>query len=121
MGITINLKAAAIVATIAAPLAFAATPASAQDGQIVVRAPAPDVRAEIVRYRDLNLLTRDGEWALHRRVSGAVERVCLYDEGVWYGLAVPDYNQCADRAWRGARPQMSQAIYRARQYAYYRH
>jgi UrcA family protein len=98
----------------AAVLIFAGAPAQAQDGQIIVQAPSANVRGERVSYYDLNLATRAGEQTLYRRVGGAVERVFLYDEGRWYGLAVPDYNQCANRAWRGARPQVIGAVYRAR-------
>jgi UrcA family protein len=105
---------AVALAGMAGILIFAGPPAQAQDGQIIVQAPPANVRGERVSYYDLNLATRAGERTLHRRVGGAVERVCLYDEGRWYGLAVPDYNQCANRAWRGARPQMIGAVYRAR-------
>lgn len=113
-----NRNTAAMMVGVAAVLIFAGPPAQAQDGQIIVQAPSANVRGERVSYYDLNLATRAGERSLKRRVGGAVERVCLYDEGVWYGLAVPDYNQCANRAWSGARPQMIGAVYRARMLAY---
>jgi len=109
-----NRRSAAAMAAVGAAAIFAGPTAQAQDDQIIVQGPAPNVRAERVAYGDLNLVTRAGEQTLERRVGGAVERVCLYDEGRWYGLAVPDYNQCADRAWRGARPQIVGAVYRAR-------
>jgi len=109
-----NRRSAAVVAGIAASLIFAGSAAYAQDEQIIVQGPSANVRGERVAYGDLNLATRVGEQTLERRVGGAVERVCLYDRGRWYGLAVPDYNQCADRAWRGARPQMIGAVYRVR-------
>jgi UrcA family protein len=91
---------------------------SAAYGQIIVQAPAANVRIERVGYYDINLATRAGEHRLYRRVNDAVERVCLHDQGRWYGLAEPDYSHCADRAWRGARPQMIGAVYRARLHAY---
>ena len=109
---------AAIVTGLTGALVFAASAATAKDGQIVVFAPGPDTRIERVGYYDLNLATRFGEQTLYRRVGGAVERVCLYDKGRWYGLSVPDYNQCAERSWRGARPQLVGAVYRARLQAY---
>ena len=109
---------AAGLAGVAASLVFAGSTATAQDSQIIVRGPGPDTRLERVGYYDLNLASRAGEQALYRRVGGAVERVCLYDEGRWYGLSAPDYNQCADRSWRGARPQVIGAVYRARLQAY---
>lgn len=121
MVVRFNRNTAAALAGVAAILIFAGPPAQAQDGQIIVQAPAANVRGERVSYYDLNLATLAGERTLHRRVGGAVERVCLYDEGRWYGLAVPDYNQCANRAWRGARPQMIGAVYRARLAAYGRY
>jgi UrcA family protein len=106
------------MAVVAVTLIFAGSGALAQDGQIIVRGPGPDTRFERVGYYDLNLAARTDERTLYRRVGNAVERVCLYDEGRWYGLAVPDYNQCAERSWRGARPQVIGAVYRARLRAY---
>jgi UrcA family protein len=109
---------AAAVAGVAASIIFIGPAASAQDGQIIVQAPPTDTRIERVGYYDLNLASRAGEQILYRRVNGAVQHVCLYDEGRWYGLAVPDYNNCASGAWRRARPQMVGAVYRARLQAY---
>jgi len=113
-----NRRSAAVLAGVAAALIFAGSPAFAQDEQIIVQGPAANVRGERVAYNDLNLASRAGEQTLYRRVDGAVERVCLYDEGRWYGLAVPGYTYCAERAWRGARPQVIGAVYRARLAAY---
>jgi len=110
----LNRRIAAVVAGAAASLIFAGSAAYAQVEQIIVQGPAANVRGERVAYGDLNLATRSGEWTLQRRVTGAVQRVCLYDEGSWYGLAVPGYTTCSERAWRGARPQMNGAVYRAR-------
>ena len=97
------------------------TPALAQQGVIIVQtAPPQYLNIQRVPYGDLNLLTRAGEQSLDRRVSRAVENVCLYDNGRWYGLSEPDYNHCVWGAWQRARPQMAGAINRARQFAYYR-
>jgi UrcA family protein len=109
---------AAVLAGLAASTIFMGPTVSAQDGQIIVQGPARDVRIERVGYYDLNLASRAGEQILYRRVNGAVQHVCLYDEGRWYGLTVPDYNSCAEGAWRGARPQMIGAVYRARLQTY---
>lgn len=114
----LNRRKITALAGIAASLLFVGPAALAQDSQIIVQAPQKDVRGERVSYYDLNLATPIGERTLERRVGGAVERVCLYDEGRWYGLAVPDYTNCAERAWRGARPQITGAVYRARLAAY---
>ena len=112
---------AAVLAGIAASMFVLSPPASAQQGVIVISTvPPANMRIERVPYGDINLLTRAGENRLHRRVSQAIERVCLYDNGRWYGLGEPDYNHCTWGAWNGARPQMTGAIYRARQLAYYR-
>jgi UrcA family protein len=113
-------RAAAVLAT-GGSLLFLSSPAPAQQAVIIVQsAPPAYMHIERVAYGDLNLLTRAGTNSLHRRVSRAVERVCLYDNGRWYGLGEPDFNQCTWRAWNGARPQMAGAIYQARQLAYYR-
>lgn len=114
MALRLHAPIAAAMAGLTGALACAASAATAQDGQIVVTGPGPDTRIERVGYYDLNLATRFGEQTLYRRVGGAVERVCLYDEGRWYGLSAPDYNQCAERSWRSARPQLVGAVYRAR-------
>ena len=114
----LNRRMAAVLAGVAASLVFGSPTALAQDSQIIVQAPASDVRIERIGYYDLNLATRAGEQALQRRVNGAVQRVCLYDEGRWYGLTVPGYNNCTERAWRGVRPQVIGAVFRARLAAY---
>lgn len=115
-------KTAIVAAAAAASSVFIGTPASAQQqGVIYVQVPAPlNLRIERVGYWDLNLATRAGERTLHRRVGGAVERVCLYDPHRWYGASDPAYNQCRTGSWRRARPQIAAAVYQARAMAYYR-
>src|SRR4029453_8763940 len=113
MALRLHGKIAAAAASVAASLIVTGAPATAQQGAIIVQGYGPDTRVERIGYYDLNLATRYGEQTLYRRVGGAVERVCLYDKGRWYGLAVPDYNQCAERSWRGARPQVIGAAYSA--------
>jgi UrcA family protein len=94
--------------------------ASAQQATIIVQtAPPAYLNIQRVPYGDLNLLTLAGEQSLHRRVSRAVENVCLYDNDRWYGLSEPAYNHCSWSAWQRVQPQMAGAIYRARQLAYY--
>ena len=116
----IRLKGGILVALAGAAASVIAigSPASAQS-IVVVSPPIPNLRVQHVAYWDLNLATRAGEQTLHRRVGNAVENVCLYDPGRWYGLSAPRYNSCATRAWNRARPQMIGAVYRARQYGYY--
>jgi UrcA family protein len=114
-------RTAAVLAALGASFVGGGSPAPAQQPAIVVQTPPPvNMRIERVGYGDLNLATRAGEQTLHRRVGQAVERVCLYDNGRWYGLGEPDYNYCSWGAWNRARPQMVGAVYRARQFAYYR-
>jgi UrcA family protein len=106
------------LAGVAASFVFAGAPAVAQRAPIYVQVPE-NFRAERVSYWDLNLATRAGEQALYRRVDQAIDRVCLRDQGRWYGLSEPDFNHCIWGAWDRARPQMAGAVYRARQAAYY--
>lgn len=88
-------RIAGAFAGIAGFLVFLSSPAPAQQAVIVVQSTPPAyMNIERVPYADLNLLTRAGTESLHRRVSRAVERVCLYDNGRWYGLGEPDFNQC---------------------------
>lgn len=112
-------RTAAVLAAAGASFVFLCPPATAQQGVIYVQtAPPVNMRIERVGYGDLNLATPAGEQTLHRRVGRAVEHVCLYDQGRWYGLSEPDYNYCSWDAWRRARPQMIGAVYRARMFAY---
>ena len=53
---------------------------------------------------------------LERRVAGAVKRVCLFDDS-HIGLQYPGYYNCAGDAWDGARPQIAQAVARAKEIA----
>ena len=115
----LNRRSTAILAGVAVSFIVPTTAAIGQDdAQIIVQGPTANVRGERVPYRDLNLATREGEKALILRVSNAVERVCLGDEGRWYGMTQPDYLSCTEKSWRGARPQVIGAVFRARQLAY---
>ena len=115
-----NRTVGAIVGGVAASVIFLSSPATAQESPIVVTGPGSSMHIERVPVQDLNLASRDGERTLYRRVSNAVERVCLHDQGRWYGMTQPDFVTCTEGAWRGARPQMVGMLYRARQLAYYR-
>lgn len=89
------------------PAAFGKTP-------IEVTGEKLDERTRIVSYADLNLASEAGERTLDRRVRGAVRYVCsdLKAAHVWHR-----YQACRTFAWRGATPQMEQAISRARDIA----
>lgn len=110
----------AALAASAASLVAMSSPASAQESPIVVVGPDSATHIERVPVHDLNLATRAGAQTLYRRVSNAVERVCLHDEGRWYGMTQPDFVTCTEGAWRGARPQMVGMLDRARRLAYRR-
>ncbi|WP_187107723.1 UrcA family protein [Sphingomonas xanthus] len=94
-----------------------AAPAGAQDSPVVVYGePDQNIRTERVSYADLNLASTSGEKKLNGRVDRAVERVCLFDIGQ-RGSEVIQYKRCAGGAWDHARPQIAQAVERARQLA----
>jgi UrcA family protein len=115
-------SAPAIIAGAAASLIFMSPPALAQDGPIVVRGPemlrGPDWEGRIQRvsYRDLNLLTFEGQRMLHERVGTAVRRVCMDASD---RLTETHDRECMAGAWRSAQPQMNYVIRRAHQYAAY--
>ena len=92
-------------------LALSAGPAAAREN-IVITSPQQTelTRTQRVSYRDLNLATVQGERALTRRVSGAVQDVCFHD-----GEHPFVQNVCKRSAWNNARPQMASAIERARE------
>ena len=110
---------AAVAGGLAASL-FLSSPVGAQESPIVVQGPGSDRHIERVPVHDLNLASREGAQTLYRRVSNAVENVCLHDQGRWYGMTQPDFITCTEGAWRGARPQMIGMLDRARRMAYRR-
>ena len=111
-----NRKAAAVLSGVAASLLFAAPAATVQERPVVVYAQPSDVRTERVSYADLDLSQSSQVKRLTQRVAGAVKRVCLFENGR-SGLQYRGYYSCADDAWDGARPQIAQAITRAREIA----
>lgn len=92
-------------------LALSAGPAAAREN-IVITSPQQTelTRTQRVSFRDLDLATVQGERALTRRVSVAVQDVCFHDGEHPFVL-----NTCKRSAWNGARPQMASAIERARE------
>lgn len=93
-------------------LAAAIAPAHGQPAnQRPVTITAPEPLTERVPYGDLSLAVKHDQRVLYRRVSVAVGNVCpLLDE---QGFAY-DWQDCRDFAWRGAKPQIEQAIDLAR-------
>lgn len=108
---------AAVLSGVTASLAFAAPSFAAQDKPVVVYAePQEGLRTERVSYADLNLAERRDQRRLNLRVTGAVQRVCLF-ENSRKGLQDRGYYRCADDAWEGANPQIAQAVARATEIA----
>jgi UrcA family protein len=111
-----NRKTAAVLSGVTASLLVAASASAAQQGPVVVYAEPDNVRSERVTYADLDLADRADQRKLSHRVTGAVKRVCLF-ENSQSGLQDPGYYGCADDAWDGAKPQIAQAIQRAKDIA----
>jgi UrcA family protein len=108
---------AAVMSGVTASLALAAPSIAAQEKPVVVYAePQEGVRTERVSYADLNLAERRDQRKLNVRVAGAIQRVCLFENGRT-GLQVRGYYRCADSAWDDANPQIAQAVARAREIA----
>jgi len=111
-----NRKTAAVLSGVTASLLFAVPAASAQNKPVVVYAQRSDVRIERVSYADLDLTINRDAKVLERRVNGAVQRVCLFEDG-YAGLQDVNYYHCAGDAWDGAKPQIAQAVQRAKEIA----
>jgi UrcA family protein len=111
-----NVLTAAVLSGVTASFSFAMPGSAAQDKPVVVYAePQENIRTERVSYADLNLAQSREERRLSLRVASAVRRVCLYEDkpGLQHGV----YYDCAAGAWDHARPQMAQAIARAKEIA----
>lgn len=113
---TARLGAAVLSGVTASLLIATAAFAASQEKPVVVYAePQEGLRSERVSYADLDLSQRGHERKLNLRVAGAVKRVCLYENRI--GLQDLGYYRCADDAWGDARPQIAQAVARAREIA----
>ena len=106
----------AVLSGVTASLGVAAPSLAAQDRVVVYAGPQEGVRTERVHYADLNLAERRDQRKLNLRVAGAVQRVCLFENGR-PGLQDRGYYHCAGDAWDGANPQIAQAVARAREIA----
>ena len=87
----------------------AAFPVHAQTSArpVTVIAQRPDTLTRVVPYGDLSLASKAGRNVLYRRVGLAVHQVCPDTDE----FAMPlDVNACETFAWRGARPQIRQAV-----------
>ena len=112
------LSICAAIGITAGAVAALAPPASGKSRPIVVEG-RTDLVTRHVSYADLNLASTTGERTLNRRVSGAVNSVCLeavggYDAGTTFKFSML---RCSSSAWNGARPQITRAVERAHQIA----
>jgi UrcA family protein len=105
-------------ATLAALLGAALLPATAraEDPPVIVKAEPENVRIERVSFAALDLSTAKGRKALHFRVGGAIQRVCLYELGR-DGLQDRGYYSCETGAWERATPQIERAVAEAERFA----
>ena len=110
------LLGAAVLSGVTASLLIATAAFAAQNKPVVVYAePQEGFRTERISYADLDLNQRGHQRKLNVRVAGAVKRVCLYENRS--GLQDLGYYHCADDRWGNARPQIAQAVARAREIA----
>lgn len=111
-----NRPAVAVLTGMAAAFIFVASPAAAQDSDIVVRGVPEGVNVQKVSYGDLNLRLIAHLEILNERVGSAVKRVCDFQprETIRGGFG---YEDCSKAAWAGARPQIHRAYLRANRLA----
>jgi UrcA family protein len=110
-----NHPKAAIMAGVAASFIVTASPAIAQDSEVVVRGLPEGTKMELVSHRDLDLRYISQLNILNQRVGRAVRHVC--QEHQPRDNMTPDYRDCVSAAWAGARPQMHRAYLHANRLA----
>lgn len=113
---SLSRNGAILASALVASVAGSAPAALAEDSPYTIYGQRPGTKLKLVSYRDLNLVYRDHQNILYRRVGHAVRQVCSFDQGNIPTLD-NDYRVCAGDAWQGVRPQISNAIVRAYQYA----
>lgn len=112
----LSRRLAIMLSAVTASVIAAAPPAIAQeDYDVVVRGLTEGSRMQLVSHRDLNLNLIAHRKILDERVGNAVREVCSVGAG---NRQSPDYRNCANQAWAGARPQITRAYVRAAQLAY---
>src|SRR5687768_11804979 len=107
-----KMKLFSTLAALAAPLALAMSigGAQAREGIVITAEPEAVVRTQRVGFGDVDLATADGRQELTHRVSLAVRDVCAAPDAFLLS-EVP----CKRAAWADARPQIADAVERARQ------
>jgi len=111
-----NRTTAAVLSGVTASLLVAASTSAAQQNPVVVYGGSENTRTERVSHADLDLTNEKHQKRLNLRVTGAVKRVCLY-ENSRPGLQDTGYYNCADDAWDSAKPQIAQAVQRSKDIA----
>ena len=106
------ILSAVTVAAIGAP---SPTVAQVDDHELVIRGVPEGSRMRMVSFRDLNLNLIAHRKILDERVGNAVREVCNVGSG---NIQSPDFRNCSNQAWAGARPQITRAYVRAAQLAY---
>jgi UrcA family protein len=78
-----------------------------------------DVVVRDIGYGDLNLATDAGEKMLNSRVRGGIKSLCIEALSEVEGAFGYDWESaiCHNSAWTQAKPQMAQAVQRAREIA----
>ncbi len=110
-----NRKTAAVLSGVTASLLVAVPASAGQEAPVVIYGEPENVRTERVTYADLDLANRRDQRKLNLRVTGAVKRVCLFENRS--GLQDLGYYNCADGALDEAKPQIAQAVQRATEIA----
>jgi UrcA family protein len=115
------ISMAAAAAITAGGLVFMARPAAGKPPIFVTAPPVnpADIVTRHIGYADLNLASAAGERTLNRRVGGAVNSLCLEVIGgndTSMESMAAEYH-CATSTWTQARPQIAQAVQRARDIA----
>jgi len=111
-----NRKTTAVLSGVMASLLVAASASAAQEKPVVVYGGSENTRTEHVSYADLDLTNNQHQKRLNLRVTGAVKRVCLYEDSR-PGLQDNGYYHCADDAWSSAKPQIDKAVQRSKEIA----
>lgn len=113
-----HFRKLALPLVIGAGLAALATPAIAQDQDIVVTAKMKvpegyEPVKRVVSIKDLDLTTKAGADEMERRVGEAVNGICALPKHP-SNEDTETSMKCTDFAWAGARPQMEKMLQKAR-------
>lgn len=98
----------ALALGIGSPAPDQATGSAAEEpSETIIYGQRPPAFTRRVSYQDLDLRTKAGERQLVRRVTAAVVRACPSD-------SVLEKHHCRNQALRRVKPQVKQAVYKAR-------